>query len=487
MTIIYQLEKSEPSESSGDELSESSGDEAEPSFGLMLESNSNIGPYTSMSIEKESSIKEYESCEFKKPCIRDLKNSLVDSTKENPAFYTILSGLTAAVGLATNSPATIIGSMLLSPIGDIIVRLSIIGKFDEFKKNGRTKYNFSRQAFQERYLDKLGIPSEKIFINTKKNGDLHIELSDKNINGEIDNIYKYNDIVYFSYDKDQYLYDINGEKVFIVNLKNTETRYGSKPNKKDKTCLEKIKDFFSMKKKELVEYKSLEEKFPGIEIKKIDDNENLAHKFYSITTSDIARNIRKYELQDINPFADWKAGSKYNWYHVFGWGILICFLAILIGFLCGLIFITSQNNQKEPNFLIPTKEMEDRGKIENAIGMIFIAICSGIILPEAIRYKNTIRMVGIGIATALLPPLVNMGLYLAVWAMKDKDENNKMKHTDKDGNRVIPINTEVIYGSILTSFVIFLINFVLLYWIAKTRLSNICDGEKGIFKDFDLC
>ncbi len=374
-----------------------------------------------------------------KKCIKDIQNTLVSSTKENPAFYTILSGLTAAVGMATNSPATVIGSMLLSPIGDIIVRLSIIGKFDEFKGG------YSRLAFQEAYLEDLGIPVKKLIVGNNRDDDKFFIKLKNNRDIEISTLVKYQDRWYFCME-DGSVYD----------------KYAKKQQK------------FCLGGSPGQHYEGKEKINFGNE------------KGWAVSIGKINEEIKNYENININPFDKTShGGKKYNWWHIFGWGIIVCLIAILIGFVCGITFLAVQDNTSEPNFIIPTKEMEERSKIENAIGMIFIAGCAGIILPEAIRNKNTIRIVGISIATALLPPLVNMGLYLSVAVAKYSNMNTKnlIKHTDINNNRNIDISYDDIGYAVLTSIVIFFINFIILYGITKVRLGSICKGEEGIFEN----
>lgn len=380
-----------------------------------------------------------ETVNLNKKCIKDIQDTLVSSTKENPAFYTILSGITAAVGLATNSPATVIGSMLLSPIGDIIVRLSIIGKFEEFG------YNYPRMAFQEAYLEDLGIPVKKLIVgNDSKNDSIFVKLkNDESI--EIKTLISYQDRWYFC-TEDGIVYD----------------KYAKKQKK-----------FF------------FEGDYNKIYSGDIDVSFGEG-KGWPVSVEKLNQEIKNYENINVNPLDKTSSiGKKYNWWHIFGWGISVCVIAVFIGFLCGIIFLAIQDNTSEPNFLIPTKEMEERSKIENAVGMIFIAGCAGIILPDAIRNKNTIRIVGISIATALLPPLVNMGLYLSVALAKYSNMNTKnlIKHTDINNNRNIDISYDDIGYAVLTSIVIFFINFILLYGITKIRLGSICKGRKGVFEN----
>ena len=172
-------------------------------------------------------------------------------------------------------------------------------------------------------------------------------------------------------------------------------------------------------------------------------------------------------------------GDKYSIGIIVCIFFVVCLFAIFIGFICGICFYQA-NKKGVSSFVLPTKEMKERAKMENAWGMIFIATVAGFILPHAIRRKGAIRLVGINIATALLPPLVNIGLYLGLKVMKE--QRGEMTKDEE----------EHITEAWMTGIVIFFINFIILLAITFFSLNFICksqEGEKddGIFKDFDLC
>lgn len=464
-------------------------------------------------------------CKYRTPCIKHFKDALVDNTKEDPLFYTTLSGITAAVGLATNSPATIIGSMLLSPIGDIIVRLSLILNFNAQKYFKKTDNDFSRQAFQERFLENLGIQSKFIYINNDDKGKLNIQLKSikSSEKGRICEIYRYRERVYFLYENEKVLYNVYGEPKFAV-IRNSDTENLFQKNERRR--FRELKDEYIPERRSFGKIyklpsgiitdddipKILRDKFSRDEL----DITNLNDEFNYIPLRYIQRKIHKYEKQDFIPWTnDTFIGKKYKFWDVLGWGVVVCLWAIVIGIICALCFgkfqidqtkekkseildikeqIKQTNNLEEkkdlqlklknlesdriPWFSIPTKEMSDRTKINNAIGMIFIAICSGIILPEAVKHKNSTKMVGIGIATALLPPLVNIGMYIGIMILildEDNKENIEMSHDD-------------LINSVITGIIIFFINFVIILGISAMRLYSYCDTEdNGIFKSFGLC
>ena len=495
----------------------------------------------------DKSKRDEKTCKFRTPCIKDFKEALVDNTKEDPMFYTTLSGVTAAVGLATNSPATLIGSMLLSPIGDIIVRLSLILNFNAQRHFKKTNSDFARQAFQERFLDKLGIPSKYLYINNDADDNLNIQLKaiDPTVKGKIDEIYKYRGRVYFSYNSDYLLYDVHGDPKFIVS-RNDRFYKEYKDSELKKMFRDKINYIPTKKSRDsekiykipgnLEEQPNISKKIHDMidELNMLSNSENnissnvrletlqnqlkeLSDDFESISIEYLSYKMKYYEKQDVIPWTnDTFIGKKYKFWDVLGWGIVICIWAIIIGMICsicfGLVQIDQQKqketelhqilkkleketdkdkkvelqeererieNDRRPWFTIPTKEMIDRTKIENAIGMIFIAICAGIILPEAVRHKNATKMVGIGIATALLPPLVNIGLYFGIMILLNVNEDNR---------DYLGMSMEDAKNAVITGFVIFFINFGLMLAISSFRLYNYCDAqENSIFKSFGVC
>lgn len=413
-----------------------------------------------------------DKCFFEKKCISDMKRALVNNTKEDPMFYTTLAAITAAVGLATNSPATVIGSMLLSPINNIIIRLSIILNFNAQHRFKKTQSNFSRQAFQEDYLKKLGIPVKYLYVNNNKNNKLNIQLK-FNEKGNIDYIYKYKSMVLFGYDDDDKIYDQYGESKF---------------------------------KKDNITNK----------ITNITSNQDITSKIKSVTVKEVAAEIRKNEKQRLLPLKEVYMGKKYKFWDILGWAIIMCIWTIIIGIICSLCFgkfqiqqqreklqkierlqerISQESDPEEkislekklenaksdrvPWFILPTIEMTDRTKLVNAIGMIFIAICAGVILPEATRYNNSIKLVGIGIATALLPPLVNIGMYLGLMILNAVEPSN---------DQFSKLSNEDIINAIFTGGLVFVINFILIIGIASTRMYYFCNSDYcSIMETFKIC
>ena len=358
-------------------------------------------------------------------CISDLQVSLVESSKENQLLYTLLSSVTAAVGLVTNNPATIIGSMLLSPIGDFIVKLSIIKSFNSIK--GKC---LARDAFHKKYLERLGIDVSKVTLEDDGYGAFILKLRylpDKSIDG-----------LFFTKQRPYYrsgttLYSEDAVPVFSVAVPAT--------------------------KQPRITHKGSARLRVTDRVTRIGggDTRDLSSEFEEVELWRVERGIKQYERQ-MSIF------RKYKLWDTIGCVVLSCAIAIAIGVICGMAMISIQLSPKLSSdiyFKLPTKEMHDRSHMENAIGMIFIAFCAGFILPEATRSNNAIRLVGVSVATALLPPLVNFGLYLGIWLIT-KDYS------------LIDVSSEDVLRSMYMSATVFVINFVILFSISVARLNSMC-------------
>ena len=110
-------------------------------------------------------------------------------------------------------------------------------------------------------------------------------------------------------------------------------------------------------------------------------------------------------------------------------GLISLFLCVLIGFVFGCLFIVMEGlfNTKKDKFL--TKEMVQRGSVDDMILDLFIAFASGAAAALSVLGENTASMVGVAISASLLPPAVNAGLLWAAAAVgcvapKDCAESN---------------------------------------------------------------
>ena len=69
-----------------------------------------------------------------------LLDILVDNHRSSPILFSFLSAILASIGLATDSYSTIIGSMLLSPIGNLITVKNVYDILREANVPLKTKY-----------------------------------------------------------------------------------------------------------------------------------------------------------------------------------------------------------------------------------------------------------------------------------------------------------------------------------------------------------
>jgi uncharacterized membrane protein len=146
--------------------------------------------------------------------------------------------------------------------------------------------------------------------------------------------------------------------------------------------------------------------------------------------------------------------------------MVVITITITISFLFSKIFSYYKNpfTNKKLNESWPTNEMKDRANPINAIYMIAIALVCGIALPLSLIFNNNIRVVAIGIATALIPPLANIGLALGTFQMESQKEYST--------------------NAIITGAGIFLINMFLL-WIPSRYLLEVFSKKNNIFKQLE--
>ena len=78
---------------------------------------------------------------IKQEIIKVLKKQLNESHRSSPVLMAVIAGGLAAIGLATNSQTTILGSMLLSPIGSLINKSNLYWLLK--KNNVRLEKKFS--------------------------------------------------------------------------------------------------------------------------------------------------------------------------------------------------------------------------------------------------------------------------------------------------------------------------------------------------------
>jgi hypothetical protein len=151
--------------------------------------------------------------------------------------------------------------------------------------------------------------------------------------------------------------------------------------------------------------------------------------------------------------------------------IVMIVIVIITGWIIGMAWIgfsdpvdEETGERREIINSLPTNEMKERAKMSNALVMIPIAIIGGVALPYALRRNSTTKLLGISIATALLPPLANIGLALSYQTLGvefTEEQTEEYSVTEALG----------------TGTVIFLINFVLLLMCAGLSIKFICSQE----------
>lgn len=185
----------------------------------------------------------------------------------------------------------------------------------------------------------------------------------------------------------------------------------------------------------------------------------------SMLLSPIGNLINVKNVYDILKEAGVPVKRKYQ-----SWIITLMFvigIVIGIGYIIGKIFILVKNPFTKESLTKewPTKEMKDRANPMNIIYLLFIALTCAIALPLSILMNNPIRAVAIGIATALVPPLANIGLSLSM-------------------NRDTKEQIEYVNSAIRTGTIIFLVNFFIL-WLPSKYLLKIFIQKRNIFKTIE--
>jgi len=156
------------------------------------------------------------------------------------------------------------------------------------------------------------------------------------------------------------------------------------------------------------------------------------------------------------------------------WGlslILVIIITLLLSFLIGKIFANIQNpfTGEKLNEKWPTNEMKDRADPSNGIYMVVIALMCGIALPMSILTNSSTRFVAIGIATALIPPLANIGLSFSMQTHDNLDEQQLYEYRRR---------------AVITGVCIFLVNVILL-WIPNKYLLDIFVQKENWFKNVE--
>jgi uncharacterized hydrophobic protein (TIGR00271 family) len=110
-------------------------------------------------------------------------------------------------------------------------------------------------------------------------------------------------------------------------------------------------------------------------------------------------------------------------------GINSLMAQIVIGLVIGYIMETV-NYHIGDKFNLPTEEMESRTSTKNFVTDFLIALLCGFILAYSIIHNQIFAIVGLSMVVAVLPPLVNTGVYISMAHHEhniDKYNNNMTK------------------------------------------------------------
>ena len=188
--------------------------------------------------------------------------------------------------------------------------------------------------------------------------------------------------------------------------------------------------------------------------------------------SPISSLIIKSNINQVFTKHNIKYTKKYNTF-IFPLLMIVC-VTLLTSFIFGYIFCEIENRYDNKDlFKWPTKEMNERANPINIYYMIFIAIICGVALPFSLVMNNGTKLIAIGIATALTPPLANIGLGLA------------LKLYNYINNKKIDVKLDnFVDNSVKVGFTIFIVNLILLY-LPTRLLLNIFVDDKNIFKSVE--
>ena len=176
----------------------------------------------------------------------------------------------------------------------------------------------------------------------------------------------------------------------------------------------------------------------------------------SMLLSPIGALISKNILYSFFNSINYKLDIKYKkWFLQI---VMVLLITLLVSYLIGIFFQKFQNPFSQDKESVtknwPTEQMLERADPINAFYMIFIALLCGIALPITLLQNSGVKLVAIGIATALIPPIANIGLALSL--KKETIKNKKYKK-----------------NAIKTGLSIFIINCLLLWIPSKFILKEI--------------
>lgn len=185
----------------------------------------------------------------------------------------------------------------------------------------------------------------------------------------------------------------------------------------------------------------------------------------SMLLSPIGNLITVKNVSDLLREASVPLKSKYqNWIISI---VVVVGIIVGVGYVVGKIFQAIRNpfTNKPVDENWPTNEMKSRADPMNVIYLIFIALTCAIALPLSTLMNSSVRLVAIGIATALVPPLANIGLSLSMRYKTPKQQ-------------------EYVNSAVKTGSLIFLVNFLIL-WLPSKYLLRIFIQKDNYFKTIE--
>jgi len=147
-------------------------------------------------------------------------------------------------------------------------------------------------------------------------------------------------------------------------------------------------------------------------------------------------------------------------------GVLLCFgVGLLVGACTGPFFGPANLTVDWATGNLTSFEISSRGSPWSLIGGGMVAIPSGIGVALALTGGGINALVGVAISAALLPPIVNSGLCLSLAFWFSDDGYNEMGLA--------------YYHYSLWSFLLFVVNFVLIIILALGVFKNIPHSQAG--------
>ena len=91
------------------------------------------------------------------------------------------------------------------------------------------------------------------------------------------------------------------------------------------------------------------------------------------------------------------------------------FRAAFATFLCGVVLALCFGNFFGQYTDLPTIEMEARSTTQGLVSGMIIALASGVVIGNAVTSSGVNSLVGVAISASLLPPVVNSGMFFALY------------------------------------------------------------------------